>query len=161
MRAPISLLFAACLAGCAAGPGLVPGASTEAEVRAALGRPAAEFPHDDGSRTLAYPYGPMGTQTYMADIGPDGRVRAIRQALNDETFQRISAGMSREEVLRLIGPPGETMRFPRLRQEAWEWRFVDTWGYEALFSVNFDDRGIAVSKFTRRIERERGPFGFL
>ena len=156
-----SALLMLLAAGCATfGPGIAPGDS-EAQLRAVMGRPAAEFTHGDGSRTLAYPHGPMGTQTYMADIGPDGRVRAIRAALDDETFQRIAPGMAREDVLRLIGPPGDSMYFPGLRQDSWEWRFVDTWGYPAVFSVNFDAQGIVVSKFTRRIERERNAFGIF
>ena len=155
-------LVASIIAGCAStGAGLEPGVSSEAQVLEAMGRPAGEFRNADGSRTLAYPHGPMGTQTYMAEIGPDGRVRAIRQALNDDTFQRISAGMTRDDVLRLIGPPGDSMYFPGLRQDSWEWRFVDTWGYPAVFSVNLDANGVVVSKFTRRIERERNSFGIF
>lgn len=134
------------------------GVSTEAEVRGVMGQPAAEFAGADGSRRLAYPHGPLGTQTYMAEVGPDGRVRGVRQVLNDDTFHQVRAGMTRDEILNLIGPPGDTMAFARLRQTSWEWRYVDTWGYRAIFSVNFDESGVVVSKFTRRIERERGLF---
>jgi hypothetical protein len=121
-----------------------------------MGAPALEIAQPDGSRTLAYPFGPLGTQTYMADIGPDGKVRSLRQVLSDDSFQAIAAGLTRDEVLRLLGPPGDTMAFPNLRQDSWEWRYVDDWGYPALFSVNFDRDGRVVSKFSRRIERERG-----
>ncbi len=58
----------------------------------------------------------------------------------------------------MIGPPGETWEFPRMQQVAWDYRFVDTWGYTAVFSVMFNPEGIVVGKFTRRIERERFPF---
>jgi hypothetical protein len=154
------LLAAAACAGCASydGYALRPGVSTEAEVRGTMGAPAAEFTNSDGSRRLAYPRGPLGTQTYMADVGPDGKVVAVRNVLNDDTFYQVRPGMTRDEILRLIGPPGEAMRFSRLQQDSWEYRYVDTWGYRAFFSVNFDDNGIVVSKFTRRIERDRGPF---
>lgn len=147
-------------AGCASYDGntLKPGVSTEAEVRGVMGQPRAEFPALDGSRRLAYPHGPLGAQTFMAEVGPDGRVRSVRQVLNDETFHQVQAGMTRDEILQLIGPPGDTMAFSRLRQTSWEWRYVDTWGYRAIFSVNFGEGGVVVSKFTRRIERERGLF---
>ncbi len=154
------LLVALLAAGCASynGNSLKSGVSTESEVRGVMGQPAAEFTSGDGSRRLAYPHGPLGTQTYMADVGPDGRVQGVRQVLNDDTFHQVRSGMTRDEILRLIGPPGDTMAFERLRQTSWEWRYVDTWGYRAIFSVNFDESGIVVSKFTRRMERDRGMF---
>ena len=162
MTMPKPLLLAAVLlaAGCASydGHSLRPGVSTEAEVRGVMGPPAAEFANPDGSRSLAYPRGPLGTPTYMADVGPDGRVRGVRAALTDDTFHQIGQGMTRDEVLRLIGPPGDVMSFARLQQVSWEYRFVDTWGYRAIFSVNFDENWLVVSKFSRRLERDRGLF---
>jgi hypothetical protein len=93
----------------------------------------------------------------MADLGPDGRLIVVRQALGEDTFRRISAGTTRDEVLRLIGPPSDTMAFERMGQVAWMWRFRDLWGYTADYSVTFDSRWIAVSTFTTRLERERRP----
>ena len=160
MRTSAILGTALALAGCAAydGHNLKAGVSTEAEVRTVMGAPAAEFVNADGSRQLAYPRGPLGTQTYMADVGPDGRVVGVRPVLNDDTFYRIRQGMTRDEVLRLIGPPRETGDFPRMGQEAWDYLYVDTWGYRAILSVMLDRNGIVVSKFSRRLERDdRGP----
>ena len=160
MKTPVLALTALLGAACATydGHSLRPGVSTEADVLGLMGRPAVAYVNADGTRRLAYPRGPLGTQTYMVELGPDGRVRDVRNALTDETFHQIRAGMTRDEVLSLIGPPGETMHFARLDQESWEYRFQDTWGYRAIFSVNFDRNGLVVSKFTRRIERERGFF---
>lgn len=160
MKRSLALLAALLLVGCASydGSSLKSGVSTEAEVRGVMGQPAAEYASGDGSRRLAYPHGPLGTQTYMADVDPEGRVKGVRQVLSDDTFHQVRAGMTRDDILRLIGPPGDTMAFARLRQTSWEWRYVDTWGYRAVFSVNFDESGIVVSKFTRRIERDKGMF---
>ena len=93
----------------------------------------------------------------MADVDPSGIVRGARQALAEENFQRIEAGMTRDQVLRLIGPPVDSMVYANRREVSWEYRFMDAWGYRALFYVNLDERGIVVSKFTRRIENERFP----
>ena len=160
MKTLPALGFALTLAACAAYDGhtLRAGASTEAEVRGVMGAPAMEFAGDDGSKRLAYPRGPLGTQTFMADVGQDGTLKAVRPVLNDDTFYRIRPGLTREEVLRMIGPPGETMHFSRLDQTAWDYRYVDTWGYLAIFSVIFDSNGIVVSKITKRLERGRGLF---
>ena len=160
MKTLASFSLALGLSACAAHDGftLRPGASNEAEVRGVMGAPALEIAERDGSKRLAYPRGPLGSQTYMADVGRDGVLREVRQVLSDDTFYRIQPGQTRDDVLRMIGPPGETMFFARLNQDSWGYRYKDTWGYLAIFSVNFDSNGVVVSKFTRRIERDRDRF---
>ncbi len=155
MRFPVLLGVIATVAACASfdGRSLRAGASTEGEVRSVMGTPALEFTSSDGSRNLVYPRGPLGVQTYIASLGGDGVLREVKQVLKDDTFYRIREGLTREEVLHMIGPPGETMRFERSATTAWDYRYVDTWGYLAVFSVTFDDNGVVVSKITRRIER--------
>src|SRR5687768_11218045 len=104
MRSLPVLLAAAFLAASCAQMNLRPGQS-EAEVRAAMGAPALELPAPDGTRHLAYPTGPLGEQTFMAQIGPDGRLVQLRQVLEDDRINVITPGMTAEEILRLIGPP--------------------------------------------------------
>ena len=60
--------------------------------------------------------------------------------------------MTEQDILRMIGPPGKTMPFPLSNTHAWDYRYVDTWGYTAVFSVTFDARGVVLSKLTTRIE---------
>ena len=158
MKRIIAPILACILAGCASynGYGLQPGVATEAQVRAAMGPPAVEFANADGSRQLAYPRGPMGTQTFMADVGSDGVLKAVRPVLNDGTFHSIQPGMTREEVLRLIGPPRDRMAYARTRHVSWDYLYEDTWGYKAVFSVTFDASGIVVSKISQRIDRDKG-----
>jgi outer membrane protein assembly factor BamE (lipoprotein component of BamABCDE complex) len=150
-------LFIALLASACAAPTLRPGAA-EAEVLQAMGRPALELRDPDGTRHLAYPTGPFGLQTHMVRIGPDGRVRSVEQVLDDARFYAINPGMTSEELLRHIGPPGERMRFDNLRQTAWDYRFRDTWGYIAILSVMIDDSGRVASRMTQRLERDRRLF---
>lgn len=153
------LLAVLLAAGCASytGRGLQPGVSTEADVRGLMGNPAGEYTGPGGTRTLAYPHGPMGIETFMADLGPDGRLIAVRQALTDETFFKIKRGTTRDEVLRLIGPPHPTeiMEFKSLGQVAWTYRFRDLWGYNAKYSITFDRDWVVVSTISNRIEREK------
>jgi hypothetical protein len=152
-----SLLLAFLLASCASydGRGLRPGASTEGELRQVMGEPAMQFTDPDGSRVLAYPRGPLGTQTFMARVGRDGVLQAIHPVLNDDTFNAIQPGMTKDDVLRMIGPPRETMAFARLGHVAWDYKYTDAWGYPAIFSVTFDRDGRVVSKISQRIERNR------
>jgi hypothetical protein len=143
------------LCGCASydGSSLRAGVATESEARALMGTPAAEYAAQDGTRRLAYPRGPLGTQTYVVTVGADGRVQDVRNVLTDGTFNRIQPGMTEPQVLEMIGPPGDSMHFSLSNNHAWDYRYMDTWGYPAIFSVTFDAQGQVVSKFSRRIER--------
>lgn len=159
MRILPSIVLPLFLAGCAGygGAGLQAGVSNELEVRRTMGEPALELPNPDGSRQLAYPRGPLGHQTFMVQVGRDGILQAVRPALNEDHFHRIQPGLTRDDVLRLIGPPREVMEFPRLKQVAWDYLYRDAWGYLAIFSVMLDMQGRVVGKTSRRIERN-GPF---
>ena len=67
----------------------------------------------------------------------------------DQVFAAIRVGMTQPEVERLLGRPDETMRFSR-DAIAWDYRYMDTWGYFAVFSVTFDAQGVAVSRLAWR-----------
>lgn len=71
-------------------------------------------------------------------------------ARGDELFARVQPPMTMGEVRALLGPPDETMAFPRSSTVAWDYRYMDTWGYFAVFSVTFDARGAAVGKISWR-----------
>lgn len=150
----VSLLL---LASACATRELRPGMS-EAEARQAMGAPAMELRDADGTRHLAYPSGPYGLQTYMARIAPDGRLIGVEQVLDDGRFDAIRPGMTSDELLRHIGPPGQRVRFDNLRQTAWDYRFRDTWGYVAILSVMIDDSGRVASRITQRLDRDRRLF---
>lgn len=68
----------------------------------------------------------------------------------EAAYLRVEPGMTREAIASLIGPPARTMRFPLSRTTAWDYDYVDSWGYPSEFSVIFDDAGIVVSKLTAR-----------
>jgi len=149
------LLLPLILSACAAydGTGLRPGVSSAEDVMRTMGPPAMELANADGSKSLAYPKGYYSGRTFMVRLGSDGLVQSIEQVLSDERFYRIVPGITRDDVLRLIGPPIEVMELPRLHQTAWDYRFVDSWGYDAILSVMLDPQGIVVGRTTRRIER--------
>jgi hypothetical protein len=78
-------------------------------------------------------------------------IHVTARRLNDDSFRGINAGMSAAEVLARIGPPESKMRFERSKTTSWDYRFVDTWSYDAIFSVTLNDRDIVVSKFIERL----------
>jgi outer membrane protein assembly factor BamE (lipoprotein component of BamABCDE complex) len=72
------------------------------------------------------------------------------KVLNDDTFQAIRVGMPASDVLAIIGAPQRKARFDATRTTAWDYRYRDTWGYSAEFSVIIDDAGAVVGKFAAR-----------
>ena len=130
------------LAGCASysGSSLQPGVATLPEVVATMGEPAMRWTNADGSAQLAYPRGPAGTQTFMAYVGPDGKLQRIDKVLRYEVFAKIQEGMGQDDVLRLIGPPQPhwTQYFKARDELVWEWKFCESWNQEAFINVLFD-----------------------
>ena len=116
------------------------GVTTEADVRAKWGEPAAVYTETDGSKTLEYPRQPAGQVNYMLAIGADGKLIAMRQVLKTANFSKIEPGWDKAQVRRLLGLPAKTMRYALKNEEIWDWRFAET-SESKLFSVTFDADG--------------------
>lgn len=142
MRFRTGLIAITLLGGCASysGYGLAPGVARLEQVQALMGQPAMRWQDADGSVQLAYPRGPAALESFMVKLGPDGRLQSIANVLNEETFARIRAGLTKDEVLRLIGPPdhSRSVYFKARDELAWEWRFREVYGNPARFAVLFD-----------------------
>lgn len=57
-----------------------------------------------GGELLAFPRGPSGTQTFMVRIAANGTLANKENVLDMRHFAQIQAGMTEQEVLRVIGP---------------------------------------------------------
>jgi hypothetical protein len=95
---------------------------TEAEVIAAAGPPTGRYVMPDGTRRMEYATGPMGRHTWMIDLDAQGRVQQVEQVLSEMTFLKITDGMARDDVLRLIGRPAHRQR-EWMNKETWFWRY--------------------------------------
>ena len=156
-------LAAVAIAACAhfGGPPLEPGVSTVADLQRSLGSPAMRWREADGGEQLAYPQGPMGVHTWMARTDAGGRLVSLHNVLQPRYFARIQAGMSQDEVLRVLGPsyPGWTIYFKARDELVWEWRYCDDWAEPARFSVLFDATSGKVRTAMSLTERQSLPFG--
>jgi hypothetical protein len=106
-------------------PPLVVGQS-EAQVQALLGPPTQRYGMPDGVVRLEFATGPFGRQTWMVDVGPDGRSRSFDQVLNEANFanfQQRAPGMSVDQLLRELGRPGERQHGGWAGGETWSWRY--------------------------------------
>ena len=144
----VLLALAATLAACADLTAVTSGMPAQ-QVQAKLGAPETVRRNSDGSEVWEYPGGPLGRQTYMVTVGSDRAVREVHQVLSDEYFSRVHAGMSRDEVRRLLGRPGEIMVFGPRDEEVWTWRYQQQ--NPMFFNVLFD-RTAGTVRTTQRLE---------
>ena len=158
------MLAALLLAGCASygGRGLKPGVDRVENVLQLMGEPAMRWQNADRSVQLAYPRGPAGFHTYMVSIDADGKLRQIENVLDEKHFARIQSGMSKDDVLYILGPPqpGWTAYFKRRDELVWEWRYCDDWSEAARFNVLFDNSKGTVRSTMSLTESLKGLCGW-
>jgi hypothetical protein len=121
------------------------GVATEADVRREFGEPAVVYTEDGGARTFEYPRQPEGRRNYMITIGTDGKMSALRQVLTPDHFAKVTPGLDKAQVRRLLGKPAKTQFYEIRKEEVWDWRFVDG-GQNKSFSVTFDGNGVVTGQ---------------
>lgn len=163
MKATIALIFSLLIAGCASYDGypLKPGVSSVDDIVQQMGPPAMRWQEKDGSQLFAYPRGPNGFHTYMLQIDARGILASRQNFLEPKHFARIREGMTKDEVLRVLGPswPGWTQYFAARDELVWDWRWCDDYGEPARFYVLFDGTSGKVRSTTSLTERQAVSFG--
>jgi len=146
MKPILRLLITAVLAvlvGCSTlfPPPVTPGQS-EADVIASRGQPTHRY-QDGADHLLEYATGPWGRETYMARIGPDGKVISFEQVLTPQKFALIEPGKStKADVLRIIGAPGLTSYLSWSDLEVWSYPYDENYNWKSMMHVHFDRSGI-------------------
>lgn len=114
------------------------GVSTEQDVRARFGTPETIWLEPDGDRTFEYPRQPAGHTNYMISIGPDGKMTSLRQVLHPNYFAKVTRGLTKDEVRRMLGKPAKVQTYRLKGEEVWDWRFAEGTTGIKIFSVTFD-----------------------
>src|SRR3982751_5080848 len=117
------------------------GVSTEQDVRARFGAPETIWIEANGDRTFEYPRQPAGHPHYMISIGPDGKMTSLRQVLHPNYFAKVTPGLTKDEVRRMLGKPAKVQAYRLKGEEVWDWRFADASIGVKIFSVTFDLAG--------------------
>jgi len=119
---------------------LVPGQSTEADVRQRFGTPEAVWEGASGARVYEYNRQPAGHRNFMATIGADGVLVSFDQVLTPANFARVQVGMPMEAVRRMLGKPMQVTPYALKGETHYDWRYLD--GPNAsdskIFTVVFD-----------------------
>ena len=159
MKTARVLLACLLVAGCAAvapDHGLAPGKATRAEVLAQMGQPAMTLERPGGGHQLYFTHWPWGRATYVATISADGMLREMDQRLNYWNIHKVRAGMTADEVRRLLGPPNEIGRLPRQQRDVWAYPWVHAVREGRILFVQFSDDGI-VREAIEMHDYERDP----
>ena len=132
------------LTGCASfdGRGLVPGKSTEQEAVSLMGPPAQVLPLPDGGKALYFSRMPEGRAVFEVNVDSNGVMRSIEQKLTRQHIWEIANGSStKDDVLRLFGPPGRHGYLPLSQREWWQYKYQDYEDLRILY-VQFSGDGV-------------------
>ena len=141
------------LAGCAGMPGrpeLVPGKSTAQDVAKQMGKPALELEAADGGKVEYFTTFPFGRVTYAVTLGADGVVRGVDQRLTQDNVQKIRKGMTRQQVLEMLGPPRQETPGARTQETILEYPWMTGNGRKRITWVHVGASGAV----TEVVERE-------
>ena len=135
-------MLAVGLAGCALPVAELRPGMTQDEVLRTMGPPTGRYPMPQGTR-LEYASGPYGRTTWMVDLDQDGRALRWQQVLSERhrpALQGRLPGMTREQLLRTLGRPGEVRPGGWQGGQVWSWRYETYWCL--WFQSSIGDDGI-------------------
>ncbi|MFC0169771.1 hypothetical protein ACFFKC_16940 [Pseudoduganella danionis] len=131
------LAFSAC-----AGLQAPPAGSSEAAVLASLGQPTGRYTLD-GNTMLEYAQGPLGQSTYMAKLGPDGRLISFEQVLTSEKFAGVALKRdTKQTILARFGRPNEVVHYASVEGDVWRYRYKEQKVWDSMMHVEFDRNGV-------------------
>ncbi len=142
---PIALALAACASYSPSG--LRTGA-TLAEVERDMGPRTGEYPLPGNARRVEFARGPLGKHTYLLDFDANGRLLSWQQVLTEAKFAEVQPGMTRQQVLLLLGRPSHVMWLSYQKRQLWSYR------YDAVFCVWFQ---VSLDTRDQVIEAGHGP----
>jgi hypothetical protein len=119
----------------------VPGDTREA-VLAKFGKPTALYPAPSGE-VIEFAFGPMGQQTWMARMGPDGRLVLFEQVLTADKFGTLKIdAATKADVLRTVGRPAEESYLDLPDLEVWSYRYREGDVWNSMMHLHFNRSGI-------------------
>ena len=134
------LVVIACitLAGCAVDrlPALVTPGASATDVEARVGKPIAQGVLPNGETYWDYTLQPMGYHNYRVTFASDERVQAVQDLLTAQNIARVEYGMSRAQVLDIVGPSRQPEKYAN-GTTSLSWRY-DDYGVIKLLHVIFD-----------------------
>ena len=66
---------------------------------------------------------------------------SLRQVLHPNYFAKVTPGLTKDEVRRMLGKPAKMQAYQLKGEEVWDWRYADGTTGVKIFSVTFDSGG--------------------
>ena len=147
-RKALTFALALALYGCAVDrlPSLVTPGASATEVEARMGKPIAQGLLPNGERYWDYTLQPFGYHNYRVTFSPDERVQSVQDLLTNDNIARLAPGMSRAQVLDLVGPSRYAEQYGN-GTTSLSWRYMD-YGVIKLLHVIFDTNARMLWSYT-------------
>lgn len=124
------------------GRGLVVGQSTAADAEALMGPPAQRLALPEGGEALYFSRMPEGRHVFRVAVDAKGVIRSLDQMLTRQHIWELARGTStKDDVLKLFGPPGRRGYLTLSEREWWEYKYLDYQELRILY-VQFSGDGI-------------------
>ncbi len=117
--------------------------ASKAQLSERMGKPTGEWTTAQGT-IVEYARGPYGKHTFFIALDTQQKVVQSSQVLTLENFEKITPGMTTEEVRRLIGRSFEVASLARDRGEVWSYRFESV--FCEWFQIEFSNEKRVRSK---------------
>jgi hypothetical protein len=108
--------------------------SSKDDIVRVLGKPSTELQTPDGP-LLIYSKGPYGKETFFIYLTNEGVVQRWTQVLDDKNFERIVPGLTRHQVIEIIGESKDRFGLARGRGYVWNYRYVNPFCF--WFQIEF------------------------
>ncbi len=107
-----------------------------------FGQPTGVYQTAQGE-VLEYATGPFGQFTWMARLGPDGRLGQFEQVLTGEQFARLKIdAATKQDVLHALGRPAERSFLDLPQLEVWSYRYQESGVWNSMMHVHFNRAGV-------------------
>ena len=177
LRRSSLLIGVVLLAACAGfGPRNLPPGSSRAQVMQTMGIPTAEHTlrvpsldraelrvdtTDAAVRRLEYNGGTFGRSTYMLDFDFQDRLLASAQVRAESRFNAILAGMSQQDLLRVLGRPSNIRGLSFQKQNVWAYRYDSPFCQWFQVGVGYDGKVVDTAYGPDPLCDDDGPFHLM
>lgn len=117
------------------------------EIVQVLGKPTTELLTADG-KLLIYSKGPFGKETFFVYLDRDGVMQRWEQVLDEKNFERIVPGITRDQVIEIIGESKDRFGLARGRGYVWNYRYINPFcfWFQIEFAADHTVRSAGYSK---------------
>jgi outer membrane protein assembly factor BamE (lipoprotein component of BamABCDE complex) len=85
----------------------------------------------------------MGQYTWMARLGPDGRLRSYEQVPTSTKFGTVRPGKdTKATVLRTFGRPAQVTHYASVDGDVWLYRYKEQDVWDSMMAVEFNRQGV-------------------